>query len=362
MKREGRRASSFRLALRQCDFRLLLASLAVSTFGDWFYSVALVVFVYQRTHSTVWIAATTIGRLAPYVVAGPLAGTLADRSDRRKLLIRIDLARAALMAGLAVSSAPSGSPTVAIVLAFACSAASTPYLPTITAMTPTVVPETALTAANALAGTANFLSLALGPALGTIAVVLGSPRMAFAINAGAFLLSAGAVAMTRPAPIRRLERAPTAGAGPAVGGIGTIMRSGETLVLAGFFVGQAWIYGLESVLLVLAAKSLLGIGTAGYGWLLAAIGVGGLLAALASGRISEARAPVLLLVASVFAVGLPLASLSIVRHAWLAYLLLPLDGAGTLLTELLAIGALQRSLPEDQIGRVFAMMDSWPLC
>src|SRR5437867_10300450 len=114
---------------------MLLASLAVSTAGDWFYSVALVVFVYQRTHSSAWIAATTIGRLAPYVIFGPVAGWLADRSDRRSLLIRIDILRSSLMVALALSAASSGSPGLAIALAFTCSAVGTPYLPAVTAMT-----------------------------------------------------------------------------------------------------------------------------------------------------------------------------------------------------------------------------------
>jgi MFS family permease len=293
------------------------------------------------------------------VLLGPIAGWIADRSDRRRLLIWLDLLRVGLMGAMAVAATVSGSPTVAIALAFAASAASTPYVPAITAMTPTVVPESALTAANALAGTVNYLSLVFGPALGTVAVVLGSPEVAFAINAASFAASGVAVAMTRPAPIRRLAYTPEPFVRRAVAGLGTVFSSGETTVLTGFFVGQAWIFGLESVLLVLAADSLLGVGATGYGWLLAAIGVGGLVAALGAGRISEVRTPTLLLVASMFAVGLPLASLSMIHHAWVAYVLLPLDGAGTLLTEVLAISALQRSLPEDKIARVFAAMDAF---
>jgi len=353
------RGSSFRLALRQRDFRLLLSSLAVSTAGDWFYSVALIVFVYDRTHSSAWIAATTIGRLAPYVVFGPLAGTIADRVDRRKLMIRIDLMRAALMVALAACAAATHSPLLAVSLAFACSVAGTPQIPAMTALTPTVVPESALTAANALTGMADYLALALGPALGTIAVMLGSPSIAFAINAAAFAASAVAMSMTQLPPVRRVDHVHEPFLRRAVGGVGLILRSPDTAVLAGFFVGQAWIYGLESVLLVLAAKSLLGIGIAGYGWLLAAIGAGGLLAAMGAGRFSEIRTPTLVLVAGVFAVGLPLASMSMIHHAWIAYVLLPLDGAGTLLTELLAITALQRTIPEDKIARTFAAMDSF---
>jgi MFS family permease len=356
--RKGNRFQSFRLALSQRDFRLLLTSLAVSTAGDWFSSVALIVYVFDRTDSAGWVAAATIGRLAPYVIFGPIAGELADRLDRRRLLITADIARAVLMAGLAVVAAGSGGPGLALAFAFASATAGTPYVPAVTAMTPTVVPETALTAANALAGTLNYLALILGPALGTIALIFGSPALAFALNAATFAGSAVAVALMKSREIRRTAPEATPVLRRAAEGLKPLARSGETAVLAGFFVGQALIYGLESVLLVLAAESLLGMGASGYGWLLASIGVGGLAAALLSSHLIEVRTPTLLLAAGMFAVGLPLASLAVIQEPWVAYIVLPLDGAGTLLTEVLAITALQRSLRADLIGRAFAAMDA----
>ena len=344
--------------MQQRDLRLLLTSLAVSTAGDWFYSVALVVYVFDATHSAAWVAATTIVRLAPYVIFGPFAGHLADGSDRRRLLIATDLLRALLMGGLAVAAWAGAAPGVALALTFACATAGTPYVPAVTAMTPTLVPESSLAAANALVGTVNYLALVLGPALGTVALVLGSPTTAFAINAAAFAASAMAVARMERRPLRRVASESATVLRRAVEGLRPLLRSGETTVLAGFFVGQALIYGLESVLLVLAAERFLDLGAAGFGWLLAAIGAGGLIAALAAGRLTEVRTPTLLLAAGVFAVGLPLSALSVIRNPWIAFVLLPLDGAGTMLTEVLAVTALQRSLREDLIGRAFAAMDA----
>ena len=349
----------FRVALRERDFRLLLASLASSTAGDWFYSVALAVFVFERTHSAAWVAAATIGRLAPYVIFGLIAGQIADRADRRRLMLRADLARAFLMAILAVVASFDGSPALALGVAFACATAGTPYVPAVTALTPTLVPERSLAAANSLAGSVNYLALVLGPALGTVMLVLTSPATAFAVNAGCFALSAFAVHRMQSRPLRRT----TSPAGSStvrrmLQGIASLVRSGETAVLAGFSAGQAFLYGLETVLLVLASQQLLGMGAVGYGWLLTSIGAGGLIAALFIGRLSELRHPTILLVASVFAVGLPIASLAIIRQPAVAYVLLAFDGAGTLLTEVLAITALQRSLREYEIGKVFAAMDA----
>ena len=93
-----------RSALRSPSFRRLAGALAVSQPGDWLYNVALLAFVYDRTHSATWVGVTTAVRVLPVVVLGPLGGALADRYDRRRLMILADLGRAAVM--LACSAAP----------------------------------------------------------------------------------------------------------------------------------------------------------------------------------------------------------------------------------------------------------------
>src|ERR1700759_2066224 len=82
-------------------FALLLLSLAVSACGDWLYNVALLAIVFYRTHSASWMALTTAAPVVPVVALGPLGGVLADRYDRRRLILVSDLARAALMVTLA---------------------------------------------------------------------------------------------------------------------------------------------------------------------------------------------------------------------------------------------------------------------
>src|SRR3954454_25122807 len=98
----GRRLSRRLRGIR--SFRLLLLSLAVSSCGDWLYNVALLALVYQRTGSPTLAALNTAARVLPLLVLGPLGGALADRHDRRRLLIASDLTRAALMGALAVGA------------------------------------------------------------------------------------------------------------------------------------------------------------------------------------------------------------------------------------------------------------------
>jgi MFS family permease len=102
---------TMRSALQHRSFRRLLAGLAVSEAGDWLYNVALLAFVYERTHSAGWLAATTAARIVPWVVLGPLGGVIADRFDRRRTMIVSDLLRIVLMLALAVV-ALAGLPVV----------------------------------------------------------------------------------------------------------------------------------------------------------------------------------------------------------------------------------------------------------
>ena len=74
-------SGTIRSALRYPDFRRLLSALAVSQIGDWLYNLALVVLVYDRTHSALWAGVTTAARVVPVVVLVPygwvaLAATL----------------------------------------------------------------------------------------------------------------------------------------------------------------------------------------------------------------------------------------------------------------------------------------------
>jgi MFS family permease len=76
-----------RVAARTRDLRLLLSGLAASQAGDWLYNLALLALVYDRTGSTTWVGIATGARVLPLVVLGPLGGIVADRLDRRRLMI-----------------------------------------------------------------------------------------------------------------------------------------------------------------------------------------------------------------------------------------------------------------------------------
>ena len=82
------------------NLQLLFGGQVVSSFGDWLYVLALAVLVYDLTGSATVVAALTFVRLLPYALFLPFAGVLADRANRKAIMIGADLGRGACMLGL----------------------------------------------------------------------------------------------------------------------------------------------------------------------------------------------------------------------------------------------------------------------
>jgi hypothetical protein len=85
-------ARTIRASLRYPAFRRLLSALAVSQIGSWIHNLALVPPVCSWTH---WADVATVARVVPIVVLGPLGGAIADRFDRRLIMIVSDTSRLA---------------------------------------------------------------------------------------------------------------------------------------------------------------------------------------------------------------------------------------------------------------------------
>lgn len=200
-------SGTIRAALRYPDFRWLVSGLAVSQIGDYLYNLALVVLVYERTHSVLWAGVTTAARVVPVVILGPLGGVLADRFDRRRIMITCDLARMGLMVLLAAVAAFRLPIVLAPVIAAAATAGAAPYVSCVAAVTPRVVDDADLPGANAARSAVTGAGIVLGPALGGVLLLLGSPAFAFALNALTFGLSTLAVLAVRADDAFRPRRA-----------------------------------------------------------------------------------------------------------------------------------------------------------
>ena len=354
----GGTAAAYREVLRVRDARALIGASASSQLGDWLYNAALLGYVWIATDSALWVGAATIVRLLPFVIFGPLGGALADRHDRRRVLLIGDLLRLALMLALALVVAVDGPVAVILAITALASLAGCAEKPAAMAMMPRLVGERHLGPANALLHTVQDLGVVIGPALGALLLVVASPEWSFVANAATFAVSAALVSTMRPARVRSESHAQTGFIGQLVGGFGDTRRTPFALPLLLMVAAVEFTYGAQTVQLVLYAERELDMGAAGYGWLLAASGLGGLASVLVNHRLSMSMR----ITAAVTATAVLACVNQLVFAASdlivLALVAAAFGGVGLVACEVVAETALARVTPPGSLGRVMGVFDS----
>jgi hypothetical protein len=360
-RRESR--SIYGAAWAYRDVRWLLAGYVPSRAGDFLYAVALVVVVYEATGSPAWVAAVAVATRLPLVVLPPFVGGLAARFGAVRLLVALDLAQAVTVATLAVAVVLGSSPVVLIAIATVASVFTTPVGAALVTLLPQVVQEDDLAATNGVLGSLDCLAIIAGPVAGAALVVVGEPWLAFAVNAVTFLLSAAALSRVRGAgPVPRRATTPgDADAAPAAGGawhgFRLLARDPAVLLVSLGVVAVCFTYGSTTVTLLLLSETVLGTGSAGLGYLLAALGVGGFLGSLLSARVGAARRGALVVALLLGCTGLTAAALALVQAPLVAYAVVALFGGGYLLLEVLAVTVMQRALSQSEVGPATGALD-----
>jgi MFS family permease len=184
--------------LKNARFRRLWIGQGLSFVGDFVSTVALVLLVVDVSGSASAVGGVLVARLLP-TLASPLVGVLADRLDRRAVLVAADLVRAVLVLGLIFAR---DLPLI-YALVFLLGVAKTVFNPTVRAAFPSVVGGGDLTRANALIGGTFSFSVMAGPALGGVLVASVGVELAFLLDALTFLASAALIStIPLPAPER----------------------------------------------------------------------------------------------------------------------------------------------------------------
>ncbi len=351
----------YRSALRHRDLRLLLGALLVSATGSWAYNVALLAFVYDRTHSLGWVGAAGLCRFVSALVASPYGGVIAERSERIRLMFSADLLCALWQFALALVIFSGAPVAVALVFVALNQITNVVYNPAVAATIPSIVSEDDLVAANAMNGTIDNLVVIAGPALGALLILVASPAVAVTVNGASFLFSALIVSRVRVRshPVDVTEGG-TAGPFRQVAvGVRTILglRSARTLVA--YCALASFVYGTDTVLFVGASQSRLGTGTEGFGYLLAGLGIGGVIMAPFVDRLSRLPRLGPVILSGMVMYALPTAVLAVTHSPGVAFAVQIVRGAATLVVDVMAITALQRSVPTDQLARVFGVF--WAL-
>lgn len=174
---------------RNKGFLLLWLSGAISSCGDAVYRVALLLLVTGLSKSPLALAAVVAAQTAVGILLGPIAGVLADRYPRPRLMLLADLAR--LLAVLAMARAESLTTIFPLVMVLA--AASALFNPSRSAYVPDLVGQQNYISATGLHETTSSVVCLIGPALGGILIARHGLAAAFWLDAGTFAVSVAAL-------------------------------------------------------------------------------------------------------------------------------------------------------------------------
>jgi MFS family permease len=361
----GKRAARgrYRDALRHRDLRLLIASFLVDQIGSWSYIVVISIYIFDRTHSTEWLAANAACRWGPSLLVASYGGVLADRYQRTTVMIVSALASAALMTGMAAVVA-SGAP-VGFLLALSAlsSVALAPYQPAAGALTPEIVGETDLAAANSVFSALESLVVIVGPGIGGLLLLTGRPVIGVAINAASFAVAAAIVAKLQ---VRSHGDSKDDSKGASkedstaqqwAAGLRSLAAQPVAMAVILFCALDSAVYGAATVLYVPLSVRL-GTGPDGYSYLLACSALGGLLGAGLANRLSGASRLAPVIMGSICLQALPYLLTVPVHWPALAGALQVVSGVGMIIVDVLAITSLQRDLPGDVLGRVLGVFDT----
>ena len=340
------------LAVR--DFGLLWAGDSVSLVGDGVFTVAIAWQVYALSNAPTALAVVGLARVVPMVGFVLFSGALADRLDRRRLL----LAGAALPgAAVAVLAALTLAGAVELWHVWAISAVvglgRAISGPASSAIVPELVPASLLVQANSLTQLMRPLAMTLvGPALGGILIAAVGPGSAFAFDAASFGVGVVALLAITPRPAAR-ENVETSLLADLREGFAFVRR--HTWIWGTLVVATVWvlvIVGPFEVLVPFVLKNELGAGPHEFGLVYAAGGVGAIAAGLGMGQLGLPRRNVTVMLLAWGTGCGAVIGIGVAASSWQAGLAMGVSESLFTVGEIIWVTLLQSLVPGELLGRV----------
>jgi len=335
------------------SFSLFFFGKSLSLIGMWMQNVAAAVLMYSMTRSAVMVGVVTIVQHVPTLLFALWGGALADRYDRRRILIAGRIVTGSAISGLGLvlvlAGAGTGGPPALLLAVLVAGVGWAFSLAPIQAVLPMLVPKRDLETALALNSMGPGVGRTAGPAIGAVLLVFSSPAIAFLVSGVCQLAFA---AMLIPVSIPRIRKTQQK---PSIwGGVRYLRDDSGT---ARLIVGIALItFGADAVLtLSPSLADHLGEGDEAVGIFSAAFGLGSLLLVfvfrLIRGFASLRRTAAL----GYWSLALGLALVAASASVWLASIGFAIQGLGFMMANVSLNTDVQRDLPEEVRGRVMAL-------
>ena len=270
----------WRLLQRNRNFRHLWMGQVVSEVGDHFNTIAVLSLTLELTGSGMAVGGVMLSRALPASIAGPLAGVILDRFDRRAVMLASDVLRSVL-ALLFILVLTHRMTWLLYVLSGLLMFASPFFTAGRSAILPKIAGGDELHTANAMTQTTAWLTLAVGTMFGGVSTMRFGYEWAFVANAVSFLFSAAAVWRLRsPDSHFRATRAPVEPHSPGAfyrdfrDSLRYMRATPLVLAIALIWVGWATGGGAAQMLFTLFGQRVFNAGAAGIGWIWGAAGFG----------------------------------------------------------------------------------------
>ncbi len=348
-------------SLRAPGFRRLFASAATSTLGAAVSLVSVNWIVYHYTHNALDITYVGLTGIVPGIVLGLVAGVVADRYNRRSLMVTADLTRFAGMGLLTAVlyltgfSLPLILATMTVVNCF-----SALFTPASQAILPRLVPKESLEDANGLLYSTTGAAYSAGSAAGGIVVVALGAVWGLGINALTYALSAIfliqiAAELGRPAIQRSGERRPFGR--DLSEGVGYVLRN-RTLTEVSFgYLPSNFLTAFVSPYFVVYAATRFGSSAFAYGALAAALAAGTAVGGLLVGRFSTRAIAGWLMGGCLLGEGAFIGVLAISWTLWPSVLAALGDGLTIGFSNTVYYSTMQATVPSEILGRVLSFSD-----
>ncbi|SDS75717.1 MFS transporter, ENTS family, enterobactin (siderophore) exporter [Streptomyces sp. TLI_053] len=356
------------------DFRAVFIARTVSLFGLGVATVALASQVYDLSGSTLTVAAVGMVMSVSVLIGSLVGGVLADRHDRRMLIVSARAAATLAFAGLAVN-AYQDSPKLWAVFPWVAwdGLASGVSITALMAVAPTLVRRDQLPAAGALLALTTEIGSVVAPFLGGMLLAAAGPGTAFAVTAATTAVTTLLVTRLRPLPPvfeepeedepaeARDDRGAGAGGGaegPRSGAdnslLGAVRYALRHRVVGGLLLlgGATSLFGVPVVLLPELVDVRYGGGTVMLGLLYSAPAVGAVLTSATSGWIGRSRRPGAVLIGAVLVSGLAIVGFGLSPSVVPAFLALAVAGAAGTVAAILDYALLQHHTPDRLRGRM----------
>lgn len=334
------------------SFRWLLSAAVINNVGDGVAIAAGPLLVASQTRDPLLVSMALLSEYLPVLLFGVLGGTLADRFDRKRMVVAVNVGRTVVLVGLSVMIL-SGNVNIAVVLValfilgtaetFADSASST--------LLPGLVAREDLGIANArMQGAFLLTNQLLAPPIGAFLFAAGM-ALPFATNAACFAL--GAIMITRVGTSARTElREPGGLRADMVEGIRWLIAHPPMRTLALTIFTFNVTFGAAWSVLVLYAGDRLGMDEVGFGLMTTAIAVGGVVGVTSYGRLERRFS-----LGDIMRVGLLIETathlvLALTTSAAVALITLVVFGAHAFVWGTTSETVRQRAVPDALLGRV----------